>query len=203
MDAFKGFEVHFRTPFQIPDEEWAYFTSCIKLKNLEKNQTYFEPGDNFQEIGFVAQGLLYTYFLNEAGEETVKNFSWEGRLASSYGSILEKKPTHLGARALEPSILLTLSYEQLLKLYERHRCWERLGRKHAEQLYVDRERREVELLLLDTHSRYEEFCKHYSPIVERIPQYMIASYLGVTPVALSRNISKTRSSPVQKDTFPA
>ena len=79
-----------------------------------------------------------------------------------------------------------LPNQLLYKLYERHACWERLGRKNAENLALVKESREKELLLDSLEIRYRRFLKEFPGLADRIPQYHIASYLGVTDVALSR-----------------
>jgi hypothetical protein len=70
--------------------------------------------------------------------------------------------------------------------YERHPCWERLGRKNAEYMFLFKEAREKELLLDSLEVRYQRFVKNFPGLAQKIPQYHIASYLGVTDVALSR-----------------
>jgi CRP-like cAMP-binding protein len=74
----------------------------------------------------------------------------------------------------------------LNEFYDRHACWERLGRKNAEQLVLIKEAREKELLLDSLEVRYQRFLQEFPGLADRIPQYHIASYLGVTDVALSR-----------------
>lgn len=71
-------------------------------------------------------------------------------------------------------------------LYKRHRCWETLGRKLAEGLYIKKEMKERLLLMNTAEERYLQFLKEFPGLEKRVPQYHIASYLGITPVSLSR-----------------
>jgi len=74
----------------------------------------------------------------------------------------------------------------LQELYDRHPVWERIGRIKAERLAIQKEFREKEFLLDTAETRYRRFLKEFPDLTDRIPQYYIASYLGITDVALSR-----------------
>ena len=88
--------------------------------------------------------------------------------------------------ALMDSELLVIRFRDFEALFDRHACWERVGRKIAEGMFISKERRERELLMLSAEERYRLFLGRYKHLEKRIPQYQIAAYLGITPVALSR-----------------
>jgi CRP-like cAMP-binding protein len=95
-------------------------------------------------------------------------------------------PARFSIQALEESHLLVCNLQPVVELFDQHRCWERLGRKLAEQLYIKKETREAEFLLDDAETRYNNFQRAYPGLEHRLAQYHVASYLGITPVALSR-----------------
>jgi CRP-like cAMP-binding protein len=95
-------------------------------------------------------------------------------------------PSYFSVQSLADSELITFRYKDFQALYDRHVCWERLGRIIAEQLFINKETRERELLLLSAEARYRMFLERYGHLSGQIPQYHVASYLGITPVALSR-----------------
>jgi CRP-like cAMP-binding protein len=97
-----------------------------------------------------------------------------------------QEPCSFFIQALERTDTIVLPNRLLNELYDRHVCWERFGRKMAEHLVIIKEAREKELLLDSLEVRYQRFLKEFPSLVDRIPQYHIASYLGVTDVALSR-----------------
>ncbi|MNI08038.1 hypothetical protein D3C73_610620 [compost metagenome] len=105
---------------------------------------------------------------------------------TSYSSLLQNAPSFFAIQALMDSQLIVIPYSDFQSLFARHICWERLGRIIVEQLFVKKETRERELLLLSAEARYLLFLEKYGQVVKHIPQYHIASYLGITPVALSR-----------------
>ncbi|MCP4271690.1 MAG: Crp/Fnr family transcriptional regulator, partial [Gammaproteobacteria bacterium] len=82
--------------------------------------------------------------------------------------------------------LLICDLAPVVNLFDQHRCWEKLGRLLAEQLYIKKETREAEFLLDDAETRYLNFQTNYPGLEDRLTQYHVASYLGITPVMLSR-----------------
>jgi hypothetical protein len=82
--------------------------------------------------------------------------------------------------------LLVAEFSEFLKLYDSCPDLERVARKYTELIFVEKEQREVEIVLLDADKRYQIFQKKHSHIEQIIPQYQIASYLGITATQLSR-----------------
>jgi CRP-like cAMP-binding protein len=95
-------------------------------------------------------------------------------------------PTRFSIQALEECHLLICDLHNVINMFDRHGCWERLGGILAEQLYIKKEAREAEFLLDDAETRYHNFQKVYPGLEGRLTQYHVASYLGISPVALSR-----------------
>ncbi|QTH42550.1 Crp/Fnr family transcriptional regulator [Cohnella sp. LGH] len=120
------------------------------------------------------------------GDEYNKSFCSAHDFIASYGSLLAGVPSRISIQALADSLLLTIRYSDFRSLYDRQLCWERLGRLLIERLYVKKELREREFLALSAEARYLKFLERYGHLETAIPQYHIASYLGITPVALSR-----------------
>jgi CRP-like cAMP-binding protein len=134
----------------------------------------------------IVKGLTRSYFIDPKGNEFNKIFLAELDIASAYVELLNNIPSRLNIQALEETHVLVLKFKDVQKLYERHPCWNEVGRKIAENFFMVKEQREYEFLLLEARERYQNFLKTYSHLTERIPQYHIAAYLGITPVSLSR-----------------
>lgn len=193
LSALKNFISAFA---ELPALEWLEFTRALRIRKLNPGEVLFEQGTPYSDqnpVGFVLSGLIYTYYTDRAGHEAVKNFAWEGRLIAPYTSLLLKQPISFTAKAWESTWVVTLPFGELNRFYDRHKSWERLGRKAAEKLLIERERREYEMLFLEAKERWMAFTKYYEPIVNRVPQWMIASFIGITPVALSRILNSTGS----------
>jgi CRP-like cAMP-binding protein len=120
------------------------------------------------------------------GEEATKDFSFAGSFTLSFGSAAVQRPAQVAIAAIVPTELAVWPYQVLLELYESHPEWQKIGRRVAEFLYVRKEQRELSFLLMDASTRYKVMREQFGAQIDMIPQYMLASYLGIQPQSLSR-----------------
>lgn len=177
----------------LPDAEWRAFEALLKPTRFAKGEFFVEPGDRRGLVGLVRSGLFRFYYVDAAGRESTKAFRGPGELAAPYAELLMGVPSRTHIQALADSELLVADYSRLTALYARHPAWQELGRRVAENFYVNKERREFELLQLPAAERWKRFSDEYPGLAGKIPQYYVASYLGITPVALSRIVSSARA----------
>lgn len=170
----------------IPQSEWEYVAPLLAEHRFQKNEYLVSAGEVAANFYFIIEGLVRFFYATEDGKEFNKFFAMENRFAGSFHSLVLGQPCGYFIQALEDTNTLVLPNKQLYELYDRHPCWERMGRKNAEFLVIIKEAREKELLLDSLETRYRRFLVEYPGLVDRVPQYHIASYLGVTGVALSR-----------------
>lgn len=178
---------------RLPDPQWEELASIFCKKTVLKDSYLLHPGDEVHEIYFVGRGLLRIYYINEEGKESNKAFPAEGGFAGPLASALTDLPSRYGIQALEDSELLAARYSDYFQLLDRHPAFDRLGRKIMEWLLGQRELREQSLLQKSAKERYLDFTEQYRGLLNRIPQYHIASYLGITEVSLSRLRSQLTS----------
>ena len=169
-----------------PDTELEQFLKLFSKRTLEQGEYFLQAGDKSIELAFVNAGLLRFFYQTEEGKEFNKSFIPENQFATAYSAFLIDMPARFSIQALEESHLLVCNLQPVVELFDQHRCWERLGRNLAEQLYIKKEIREAEFLLDDAETRYNNFQRAYPGLEHRLAQYHVASYLGITPVALSR-----------------
>jgi CRP-like cAMP-binding protein len=174
----------------VPEQQWQRFQGLIHEQVFKKGDHFVAFGDAAADIAFVRRGLMRKYFLTEEGAEFIKGFAWEGQFAAPYVSLLLGQRSHMSIEALEETTLWVLKYSDLQALFREHPCWQEIGRKVAEVGFIEREKREFEFLTLSASDRYERFCQDYPFLLGRLAQYHIASYLGITPVALSRIVNQ-------------
>lgn len=186
MTLLSAFKEQLTASLEIPSEEWASFEKCLGLQELSSDEIYYRQGEACNEIGYVVNGLVYNYYTTESGDEVVKNFVVAGNPVASYMSLIFEKPATFTCKTIERTTLITLKYSDLKSFYTRHACWERLGRMNAEKCFAVTEEREQQLLTMDATARYNLFLKNNPELSQRVPQYLIASYIGVSPVTLSR-----------------
>ncbi len=174
----------------IPSSEWNAFMQVLKERRLNKGDFFLERGQMAHEIGFIVTGYCRQFFVNEGDQEFNHNFNFENDLVAGYQSILEGRPSQYAIQAMEDCELLVMDYREFETFYDRHPCWERLGRKAAEWNYLIKIQRETAFLIRDARQRYCDVVATLPEIPRRVPQYHIASYLGITASALNRIIKK-------------
>jgi CRP-like cAMP-binding protein len=192
-EPLQRFRIFLESLVRIPSDQWSHIESRLHVRRYEEGEILLRQGEAAAKIFFVCQGLLKTTILEKSGSQYTKGFVWENGLAAPYVAILTARPANLGILALEQSQVLEIPAELIPKLYQNHMCWQELGRKIAEALLVERERREYQFVAWNATERYEAFTREYPELLRRVPLYEIASYLGITPVALSKIRAKKAS----------
>ena len=175
-----------RAMADIPPEEEAKLCGITASENLKKGDTFLREGDVPQKFAFVSNGLFRYYYVNEKGNEFTKGFFPEHNFITSYTAMVRRQPSHYTVQALEDASLLVVDYNRWQILYRGHNCWMNLLFRLIETGYMKKEARERELLILSAEERYRSFLSEYPALEKRIKQRLITSYLGITPVALSR-----------------
>ncbi|WP_437983260.1 Crp/Fnr family transcriptional regulator [Sorangium sp. So ce117] len=171
---------------RVPEEEIRYFLGLTRRVRFERGELMTRAGERPRDFGLVLSGLVRKFYVTPRGRDVTRGFAMEGELVGAYAALLSKCASQLSVQALEDSSVLVVEFEAFERLYDRHPSWSTLGRRVAEALFVEREQRAAELLTLSAEQRYEALLARSPALAERVPQYQIASYLGITPVSLSR-----------------
>jgi CRP-like cAMP-binding protein len=170
----------------IPENQWNLLLSKMHTLKLKKNEYFIKVGDVPDKLAFIIAGIFRVFYTTEAGVERILVIRDENWPLSAYSSFLENIKARFSIQALEDSCLLYISLRDYNELLLQHSCWQVISGKYAEILFLEKEKREIEFLTVDAETRYNNFLNELPKIEKRIPQYYIASYLGITPVALSR-----------------
>ncbi len=170
----------------LQDEAWQSFQNLFTLKVFEKGEYFAKAGDLPTDLGFVASGLFRAFYRNENGVEYNKTFFAQNTLMTPLASLVLNSQNHINLQALVKSNLLVANYKAITQLYDNYSSLERFARKAIEIEWCKKEQRELRLVLNSAEERYEHFLEEHPGLENQIPQYHIASYLGITPVALSR-----------------
>ena len=173
-------------PGSIPREEWRRLFQRKKDIRLTKDEYFLMAGDVPEYIGFVRSGLLRLFYINSVGVEVNKHLCVAKTGAISYSAFLLREESKFYIQALEDTRLLAIDYQTYLDLLDDHACWQVMARKLAQLLFILKEKREFEFLLHDARQRYLQFLQDYPGLENRLSQYHIASYVGITPESLSR-----------------
>lgn len=162
------------------------FASKFHEVSMSKGDVLAGKGEYSRKIAFVLQGVLRAYYSNDKGDEYNKTFFQESTFVGAYSSLITGEINKIDIDCLTDSVLLVAEYRDLVKLYDAYPGIERMARMLAERFFVQKEKREIELVTLDAKQRYAIFQNEHPGLEQVIPQYHIASYLGVTPTQLSR-----------------
>ena len=171
--------------YPFSDEEWQVIEQRHTVRFLKKGNYLINEGRICQAVSFVYSGIFVSYF-NADKRKRVRGFFAEGNYISDYRSFLTQQPATTSVQAAEDCKVLQITRKHLEECYALNESYEKWGRKMAEQSYVAMFDRMQSLTLLSCKERYLLLLQQNPSVLQRVPQYMIASYLGITPEALSR-----------------
>lgn len=175
----------FNSIAEIPIEEWNYAQQYISIEKFRKHAYLIHAGDIASHSFLILEGIVRVYYTTEQGREFNKGFAGKNEFVGSVSSVIGNIPSRFSIQALADTTAALLPRSSIERMYDRHRCWDRFGRIVAERSLIAIEKREGEIL--DTlEEQYLHLLKSQPEISAKIPQYHIASYLGITDVALSR-----------------
>jgi len=170
----------------LTEEEEAFLLSKITYRKYLKGQFMVQQGDVCKYECFVISGCTKTFYVDAEGQEHIVMFSIEDWWTSDMGSFITQTPADYNIQCLENTELIMFSYENQNGLFLEIPKLERFFRKIIEKALVASQKRIVRSFSLSTKDRYVYFRNQYPKIEQRIPQYMIASYLGITKEFLSK-----------------
>lgn len=156
----------------------------LKIKTINKDEYLSELYDNTRQIGFVIEGLIRVYHLKEDGTEYNKNFFTKNDLFVT--SLDEKKDSTVFIQTITKCKIIIFDYSEFTVLSLKHKVLEKVLNKILLDYLNKKQQREIELLSLNAKDRYIQFIHNNPMLSKKLPQYHIASYLGITPTQLSR-----------------
>lgn len=176
---------HFETFIKLSNDEWLDLQECLTKENIRKKDLILKEYEKCDFVAFVHEGLFRFYSIID-GVEKITSFSFSGDFITNYRSFLTGNPSEHNIEALTDGVIYKIKLDQLQKLYDKHQTIERLGRLIAENLFLVVANRLDSFMFKTQAERYEDLVKRNPKLLSEIPQYMIASYLGMKPETLSR-----------------
>ncbi|MDO7848631.1 Crp/Fnr family transcriptional regulator [Hymenobacter sp. M29] len=184
--AYELLRAHLQVRVPLNDADFATFCSYLRPLALRKRQHLLQAGEVCNYYAFVTQGCLRSYSLTAEGHEHTLQFAPEDWWISDLYSLLTRQPSTMSIDALEDSLLLLLDQADLETIYAQCPVFERYFRLLMQSRYVVLQERVNAALSQTAADKYQHFQRKYPTIVQRVPQHIIASYLGITPESLSR-----------------
>ena len=186
-DQFRALRTALENYYPISDDTWAQFKTICRPQHLQKGEHFTLAGEIPTAIAFVYSGLLRAYSTDMEGDEYNKIFFPENTFPGSMLALLTQGPAQSSLQALENTTLLQIDYSAYRRLLETCHDLKWFHILYLERNWViGKSLREVAIVQTDTTQRYLDFLENNPDLEQRIPQYHIASYLGITPTHLSR-----------------
>jgi len=186
MEEYQSLIHHIQNRIQLSEEELDQFVSEFKITKIKKRQFIIQPDFVAKYRNYVVKGALRAYVIGGQGQEHTISFAIEDWWISDYNSYIYQQPATMFVMALEDTVLLQLDFEAETKLKNTNPKFETFFRITAERTAAFFQRRIILNLTSTAEERYESFIEKYPSIVQRVPQYALASYLGMTTEFLSK-----------------
>jgi len=172
--------------YPLQSTTWEALEPLFTPKEWKKGAHFIKIGAYAQKIAFLESGYVRGYYRHDNGTEYNKHFFKSPCFVGGYTSLVTRQPTQIGQQALTDCRVWEADYQKILQLSQAHADIVWLTKALAEQFLVQKEHREIQLVLLEASERYQIFRKEFPDLELLIPQYHIAAYLGVSPTQLSR-----------------
>ncbi|HET6990304.1 MAG TPA: Crp/Fnr family transcriptional regulator [Bacteroidia bacterium] len=194
MDEFDPIKKHVARYIQLSEKEEAYFVSLLRITKVRKKQFIVQPEFTSKYRSYVVSGTMRAYLIDNNAQEHTLAFAIDDWWISDYNSYINQEPATMFVEALEDSVLIQIDYNAEQLLMETVPKFERFFRIITQRSFAFLQKRLLSNLSKTAEERYEEFVGKYPEIVNRVPQYALASYLGFS----SEFLSKIRNKRIRK-----
>ncbi|SMC54186.1 cAMP-binding domain of CRP or a regulatory subunit of cAMP-dependent protein kinases [Chryseobacterium sp. YR221] len=170
----------------LSDQEELLISQGIQEISVKKGDSFVEAGKVSKKIAFVKEGVFRSLYYNKQGDDFTRYFIYEGRFIGDFQGFTDQVSSHEYIEAVTDAVLLVIDWDHFKILEKEIAIWPVLfARIHV---FVAENKLKVASIMLnqDAKARYIHFLNHYPGLANRVPQSMLASYLGITPSSLSR-----------------
>lgn len=171
---------------KLTDDEWRSFSQDWVKETFPKKTIILNEGKTENFLSFIEEGIVRFYMPKEDGTELSFVFAFDGWFMSAYESFLTQTPCEYTVETLTETTLWRLSFANLQKMYANTTIGNKIGRLASEQLFLMKTKRELSLLKDSAEQRYLDIVNQQPHLIQNIPLQYLASYIGITPQALSR-----------------
>lgn len=177
---------HFNKKVPLTSGEQEFITNYLTVKKIRKRQYLLQEGDPCKIVAFVEKGALRLYRVNEDGSESIVAFALEGNFITDLYSYFTNEPSLYNIDAIEDSELVIITKSASDELRKQSPKYQEFIFRETSESYIQLERRITSTISLGLEERYKELITLYPDIIQRVPQHMVASYMGLTAETLSR-----------------
>lgn len=182
MDQIRAY---FEKNVKLNDQDWQFFLSKLVKHEFPKKTLLLKSGQTENHLSFIQEGII-RFFVPEANNDLTFGFAFEDHFVSAYDSFLTQRPSAYQVETLTETTLWRVTYQDLQEIYRATALGNTIGRYAAEELFLIKSRRELSLLNESAEQRYLKLFSEQPHLIKLVPLKYIASYIGITPQALSR-----------------
>lgn len=172
--------------YPLTEAEWDEFECLLVEKKANKHEMIVRSGEEVSSLFICKEGLFRLYYVDVDGKIHIKSFLGENQFFGEYQAALNDIDAKFSIEAMEKSVYFRIEVEKMIRLYESNLAWSIIGRKLIEGMYFRKLKREHDFLKCSPEERYMIFIDEYKNVSNRIPDHMVANYIGINPVSLSR-----------------
>ncbi len=170
----------------LTESETTRILQSFEVVSFDPNDYFLKEGELSQKVAFIETGLLMYYKSSEEGEELVCDFGMENDWATQYQSLISGAKSPMSIKAIEPTVARVISFTNLNQLYLTVPKLEQIVRQIIDKIFIQMMKRTGDFQFLKAEERYAKMSAETPALLQRVPQYYIASYLGIAPQSLSR-----------------
>lgn len=186
MDAVKAFHEYLKKFIELSDEEFnRYILPFITVRKFGKKEILIRAGEVENWFNFIGRGLIRKYYL-KGRDEINTQISYEGHIIHSQESFHSRTPSEYFVETIEPSIVVSITYDDLEKVFDQSKKMEHLGRLVITRTMVLKDRWQMQMIKLTPRERFILFVTKNPELLQRVPQKFLASYLIIKPETFSR-----------------
>lgn len=182
-DALRRRVFHNRS---VEDDKLAELSSFFVKKQCPRNYVFLHAGEKWNYVLYIHEGVIRLFYGDENGREFNKGFFWEDHLVWPVAPSARRDDSLFSIAALESCVVSVCPFKPFYDWLRLSGWWETFALPYAEAFAEQKFLREYEFLMSSARDRYRSFCKEFPGLAHRIPDYHIASYIGITNVSLSR-----------------
>ena len=186
MDNAGPFKNYLGKFVQLADNEFnEYLMPVIKIRKFAKNELLTKAGDVENYFNFIIKGVIRKYY-QKGKHEINTQISTEGHIIHSQESFHMRSPSEYSIVTIEPSTVVSISYEDLESVFDKSKKMEHLGRLVITHTMMLKDRWQTQLLKMTPRERFLNFVTRNPELMQRVPQKLLASYLNIKPETFSR-----------------
>lgn len=169
----------------LSDQDKQIIMEIFKPFELKKGAYFTEMDKPNRRVGFLVEGLVY-YYVHKGDDEPITDFTKEGEFVSEYHTFINQTKATQSIKAIEDCKFLVMDYNAIQRLFNEIKEGNKFGRMVLEHRFGIVVNQLLSLYIHSPEERYLFFLKNYPDLVQRVPQYLIAAFIGVKPQSLSR-----------------